>query len=86
MSATNSQKQEAIMVTLEQLKTNSVPFEILEEAFGPSSLGILLVKDLPSNFAKLRRTLLSYATYLANLPEEELGQQTRSFKILSSAT
>jgi hypothetical protein len=73
MSAKNSQKQEAITVTLEQLKTNSVPFETLEAAFGPTSLGILVVKDLPNNFVKLRRTLLSYASYLANLPQEELG-------------
>ncbi len=48
-------------------------FERLEEAFGPSSLGILLVKDLPPRFIKLRHKLLSYSTYLANLPTEELG-------------
>jgi hypothetical protein len=73
MPSKDAQKQEAISVTLEQLETNSVPFEALEAAFGPSSLGILIVKDLPSKFAKLRLTLLSYASYLANLPEEELG-------------
>ena len=51
----------------------SVPFETLEEAFGPSSLGILIVKDLPSQFPRLRHELLSYASYLANLPTGELG-------------
>ena len=48
-------------------------FQILEEAFGHSSLGILIVKDLPSKFSHLRHVLLSYASYLANLPTEELG-------------
>lgn len=51
----------------------SIPFESLEEAFGPSSLGIMIVKDLPSKFVELRHKLLSYASYLANLPSEELG-------------
>lgn len=51
----------------------SVSFEKLEEAFGPSSLGILIVKDLPPQFMELRHRLLSFASYLANLPSEELG-------------
>ena len=51
----------------------SIPFASLEEAFGPSSLGIIIVKDLPSRFVELRHKLLSYASYLANLPSEELG-------------
>ena len=51
----------------------SVSFTALEEAFGPSSLGIIVVKDLPSEFAKLRCDLLSYSSYLAHLPAEELG-------------
>jgi hypothetical protein len=73
MSSSNAQKQEAISVSLEQLKTDSVPFDALEAAFGPSSLGILIVKDLPGEFPELRRNLLSYASYLANLPNDELG-------------
>ena len=52
---------------------DTVPFETLEEAFGPSSLGILIVKDLPVKFAEIRNRVLSYASYLANLPPEELG-------------
>ena len=46
----------------------------MENAFGPSSLGILIVKDLPSKFEVLRTKLLSYASYLARLPPEELGK------------
>ena len=51
----------------------SVPFESLQEAFGPSSLGILIVKDLPARFLELRHKLLSYASYLANLSPKELS-------------
>lgn len=54
-------------------KQDSVTFDTLEKAFGPSSLGILLVSDLPPSFIELRHKLLSYASYLANLPEPELG-------------
>jgi len=50
-----------------------VPFERLEEAFGPLSLGILIVKDIEPRFVELRHRLLSYSSYLANLPPEELG-------------
>ena len=51
---------------------------MLEEAFGPSSLGIVVVKDLPSKFHELRHRLLSYASALGNLPEDELGKYTQS--------
>lgn len=53
--------------------TGSVSFDTLTEAFGPSSLGIIVVKDLPAEFARLRAQVLSNASYLAALPEEELG-------------
>jgi len=46
---------------------------MLEEAFGPASLGIIVVKDLPSQFHALRRRMLSYSSALASLPREELG-------------
>jgi hypothetical protein len=62
-----------VTVSLVQLTDGSVPFELLEAAFGPDSLGILVVKDLPENFAQLRQTLLSYSSYLANLPKDQLG-------------
>ena len=58
------------------LLSASVSFETLEEAFGPSSLGILIVNGLPSKYLGLRQKLLSYASYLANLPTDELGIET----------
>lgn len=51
----------------------AVPFDTLEDAFGPSSLGIIVVRDLPEKFRDLRQRLLSYSSYLANLPDSELG-------------
>lgn len=50
-----------------------ISFDTLEQAFGPTSLGILLVSSLPPTFLPLRHQLLSYASHLANLPETELG-------------
>lgn len=52
----------------------SVPFDTLQKAFGPESLGILLVKDVPPEFVDLRRRALSYSSYLGNLPKAELGE------------
>lgn len=49
-----------------------VDFDLLEAAFGPSSLGIIVVSDLPSKFISLRRRVLSYASHLGNLAAEEL--------------
>jgi len=51
----------------------SVSFSLLEEAFGPTSLGIIIVRDLPAAFVDLRQRLLSYSSYLASLSESELG-------------
>lgn len=51
----------------------TVPFSSLEDAFGPDSLGILVVSSLPSKFAALRLRLLSYASHLAALPSSELA-------------
>jgi hypothetical protein len=53
----------------------------LEEAFGAESLGIIVVKDLPEKFHKLRSELLSYSSALANLPQSELGM----FALLQTA-
>ncbi|KHN94551.1 uncharacterized protein MAM_07606 [Metarhizium album ARSEF 1941] len=50
----------------------NVSFETLQRAFGPDSLGILVVKDVPPEFPQLRRVALSYASYLGNLPTQEL--------------
>jgi hypothetical protein len=65
---------QAVTVSLKDLKEGTVSFEALQEAFGPDSLGILVVKDVPSEFADLRRHLLSYSSYLGNLPKESLGE------------
>lgn len=51
----------------------SVPLTTLQQAFGPDSLGILVVSGVPTEFAELRRYALSYASYLGNLPKSELG-------------
>jgi hypothetical protein len=53
---------------------DNVDFSLLEEAFGPASLGIIVVKDLPTRFHDLRHRLLSYSSALGNLSAEELGQ------------
>lgn len=71
---TNQEPPVAISVSLNELKDGSVSLDTLEQAFGPQSLGIIIVRDLPEEFAGLRRTLLSYSSYLANLPAEELGE------------
>lgn len=60
-------------VTANLHATGNVSFETLQQAFGPDSLGILVVKDVPQEFPQLRRMALSYASYLGNLPAEELG-------------
>ena len=64
----------AVSVSLQELKDGTVSLETLEQAFGPASLGIIIVKDLPEKFAEMRREVLSLSSYLANLPAEELGK------------
>ncbi|KAF7559309.1 hypothetical protein G7046_g4840 [Stylonectria norvegica] len=63
---------QAVTVSLGDLKAGTVSFETLQRAFGPDSLGILIVKDVPEEFTQLRHLALSYASYLGNLPEKEL--------------
>ncbi|KAF5020923.1 hypothetical protein F66182_7075 [Fusarium sp. NRRL 66182] len=63
---------QAVSVSLQDLKDGNIPFETLQQAFGPDSLGILIVKDVPKEFPELRHQALSYASYLGNLPKEEL--------------
>ncbi|KAH8771143.1 hypothetical protein F5883DRAFT_54036 [Diaporthe sp. PMI_573] len=65
---------QAVTVSLDDLKKGSVPFDTLQKAFGPESLGILLVKDVPPEFVDLRRRALSYSSYLGNLPKAELDK------------
>lgn len=70
----DNDRPSAVTVTLQELQDGTVSLETLEQAFGPASLGIIVVKDLPEKFAELRREVLSLSSYLANLPEEELGE------------
>ncbi|EKV20019.1 hypothetical protein PDIP_20440 [Penicillium digitatum Pd1] len=67
---------EAVTVSLQELVDGSVSFDTLTKAFGPSSLGIIVVKDLPSTFNDLRKKVLSNASYLAALPGPELDSLT----------
>lgn len=60
-------------ISSDHLSPGTVQFSTLEKAFGPNSLGIIIVKDVPPEFAQLRHRLLSYSSYLGNLPELRLG-------------
>lgn len=62
---------EPVTVSLKEL-TQGVRDEVLDQAFGPDSLGIIVIKDLPKEFEKLRLEVLQLASILANLPEDEL--------------
>lgn len=55
------------------MKPGSISFGTLQEAFGPDSLGILVVKDVPAEFPALRHHLLSYASWMGNLSEKDFG-------------
>ncbi|KAJ5086009.1 hypothetical protein N7532_010780 [Penicillium argentinense] len=69
---TNVPVAQAVTVSLKDLENGTVSFDTLTKAFGPSSLGIIVVKDLPAEFATLRAQVLSNASYLAALPASEL--------------
>jgi len=62
----------AVTVSLQDLQRGAIPFSVLEDAFGPDSLGIIIVKDVKPEFVELRHRLLSYSSYLGNLPEARL--------------
>jgi hypothetical protein len=51
----------------------TVPSSALEEAFGPTSLGIIIVRDLPPEFPELRGRLLFAASQIAKLPADDLS-------------
>lgn len=70
----DNERPTAVSVSLQELKDGTVSLDTLEQAFGPASLGIIIVRDLPEKFAELRSEVLSLSSYLANLPEEELGE------------
>jgi hypothetical protein len=59
-------------IDTDMLLIGTVDFESLEKAFGPDSLGIIVVSGLSPKFIALRRRLLSYASHLGNLSQSEL--------------
>ena len=65
-----------VTVSLEDLKINNIAFPTLLQAFGPDSLGILIVSDLPSTFTTLRTQVLSNSSHLAALPRQKLDALT----------
>jgi len=65
-----------VTVSLSALQSNTVPFSTLLSAFGPSSLGILVVTDLPPNFPTLRSRVLANSSHLAALPSPTLQSLT----------
>ncbi|KAB8233695.1 uncharacterized protein BDW43DRAFT_84924 [Aspergillus alliaceus] len=76
MGLDNVPQAQAVTVSLKDLINGTVSFETLTEAFGPSSLGIIVVKDLNPEFQRLRTQVLSNASYLASLPSSDLESLT----------
>ncbi|KAK9321632.1 hypothetical protein V1517DRAFT_262091 [Lipomyces orientalis] len=62
-----------ITVSLDDLKSGAAD-KYLPDAFGPNSLGILVVKGLPAKYAELRSQVLFYSSKLAALPASELAK------------
>ncbi|RMZ87351.1 hypothetical protein DV736_g5418, partial [Chaetothyriales sp. CBS 134916] len=67
-----------VTVSLHELRAGTVPFSTLVAAFGPDSLGILVVSDLPSSFAALRTKVLRNSSRLAALPAARLQSLTNA--------
>ncbi|KAA8903586.1 hypothetical protein FN846DRAFT_53643 [Sphaerosporella brunnea] len=62
-----------VTVPLSDLESGSVSSSALLKAFGPDSLGIIVVNSLPPRFKELRTRLLSYASHIAALPADALA-------------
>jgi len=62
-----------VSVPLSALQSGDIPHSTLLSAFGPSSLGILLVTDLPAAFPSLRHKVLSNSSRLAALSPKTLN-------------
>lgn len=60
-----------VTVSLKELQAG-ITADVLEQAFGPDSLGIIVIKDLPQKFHQLRMKVLQSASILATLEEAEL--------------
>ncbi|RMZ85785.1 hypothetical protein DV737_g340, partial [Chaetothyriales sp. CBS 132003] len=67
-----------VTVSLDELRAGTVPFSTLVAAFGPDSLGILVVSDLPASFAPLRAKVLRNSSRLAALPAAKLQSLTNA--------
>ena len=65
-----------VTVSFHDLQTDDISHSTLLEAFGPSSLGILLVRDLPSSFSALREKVLTNSSRLAALSPSQLEALT----------
>lgn len=63
----------AVTVSYHDLK-QGVSQQTLTEAFGPDSLGIIIIDDLPEEFVRLRQRVLRLALALASLPADELAK------------
>ena len=72
MAESDSQPPPVVSASLQDLKDGTVPLESLVDAFGPDSLGIIIVTDLPPEYIDLRRRLLSLSSYFAALPPSQL--------------
>lgn len=65
-----------VTVSLSSLQDGTVPFSSLLDAFGPDSLGIIVVTDLPASFPALRTSVLTNSSRLAALPTNTLKSLT----------
>ncbi|CCX08919.1 hypothetical protein FPQ18DRAFT_314390 [Pyronema domesticum] len=63
-----------VTIPLSSLERGDVSSESLLSAFGPNSLGIIVVNHLPARFSELRTRLLSYASHIASLSPAELAK------------
>lgn len=64
---------EPLTVSLNDLASGTID-DKLPEAFGPDSLGILVVSDLPQQYHELRKKVLRSAQKLSKLPRETLSK------------
>lgn len=66
-----------VTLTLSSLQTQAqspIPAKTLLDAFGPESLGILVVSNLPPHFPQLRTRVLANISRLSHLPSVKLDQ------------
>ncbi|EAZ64007.2 hypothetical protein PICST_37559 [Scheffersomyces stipitis CBS 6054] len=69
---TNAAVRTPVVVSLKEL-VQGIDHATLAEAFGPQSLGIIVIKDLPQKFHDLRLKVLKSISILANLGPDVLS-------------